>query len=137
MADAGLLITEFLAERPKSMYLNIGVDDVALGLFSRVEDPDLIHQQESSLCGPAAFLKAVAEDMPDVYARYVINLFKTGRGRIGTLDVKPSADCRRGYYKGARIAPVDWIALASLRDSENLVLDYDSPTARPAASPCP
>jgi hypothetical protein len=40
--------------------------------------------------------------------------------------VRPSTDCCNCRLDRTRIAPVDWVALASLRDSENTILDYQS-----------
>ena len=128
MADAGTIVSEFLAERPKCAFLNMDVDTVALGLFDRIAKPGGFDQREASLCGPAAFMRCWADDQPAQFAQYVVDLYKTGRGRIGSLDVRPGQGCRTGYHKNAQIAAVDWIALASLRDSENTFLDYDSPS---------
>lgn len=56
----------------------------------------------------------------------MIDLYRTGEGRLGKLAVKPSAGCRAYQPPAAKIHPVDWIAMASLRDSENTVFDYSS-----------
>ena len=64
--------------------------------------------------------------MPHLYTQYVIDLYRTGEARIGDLHVKPSAGCRAYQSPRDKIHPVDWIALASLRDSENSFLDYSS-----------
>jgi hypothetical protein len=56
----------------------------------------------------------------------VIDLFTTGKARIGSLEVKPSAACRVYQPPLDKIAGVDWVALASLCDSSNLILDVSS-----------
>lgn len=91
------------------------------------------NQQETSLCGPAAFFYALLKDRPDLYTQAIIELWETGETTIGQLHIKPSYDCRNpknfsDTAAGDRISAIDWISLASLRDSENALLDYDSPS---------
>ena len=128
MASAGDLITEFLAERPKGTFLNMDVDNLAVQMFDRVARPGSIKQEETSLCGPSAFFKWLLADRPELYVKYAIDLWKYGRARLGQLDVKPGSDCRKAWNRNAKIAQLDWLTCASLRDSENTFLDYDSPS---------
>src|ERR1700758_4038487 len=93
--------------------------DVVSGMIDRVKDPTKQNQADANLCGPAAFLYCLLNEHPDYYVGYVIDLFLTGKARIGALKVEPSLDCRYSTPPKGRIDPVDWIALASLRDSEN------------------
>ena len=91
------------------------------------------NQQETSLCGPAAFFYALLKDRPDLYTQAIIDLWETGETTIGQLHIKPSYGCRNpknfsDTAAGDRISAIDWISLASLRDSENALLDYDSPS---------
>jgi uncharacterized Zn-binding protein involved in type VI secretion len=90
------------------------------------------NQQETSLCGPAVFFYALLADRPDLYTQAIIELWETGETTIGQLHIKPSHDCRNpkkfsDTAAGDRISAIDWISLASLRDSENDLFDYDSP----------
>ena len=86
----------------------------------------MLDQGSTSLCGPAVFLYNVLKREPEDFAKYVIELYETGRGRIGSLEVKPGIDCRNYRPLGSQVAAVDWVALASLRDGANAVLDDDS-----------
>jgi hypothetical protein len=103
----------------------IARDAVVVGLRDRVNDPWKQNQLAASLCGPAAFFYCVLNYKPELYVQYVIDLFTTGKARVGSLNVEPSLGCR-AYDPGSKIAAVDWIALASLRDSENTIMDYSS-----------
>jgi hypothetical protein len=53
-----------------------------------------------------------------------MDLYDKGQAQFGTLTVKPGDACRN--YDPKRIDAVDWIALASLRDSENRYMSYAS-----------
>lgn len=101
-------------------------------LIERLAKITLPAQGESSLCGPAVFMYALLEDRPDLYKKYIKDLWDTGEARLGTLNVKPSKATRRPvnylYSNGdIRISAIDWISLASLRDTENTFMNYDSP----------
>ena len=104
----------------------IHLEDVVAGLRERVTDPTKQNQGAASLCGPAAFFYCVLNYKPELYVQYVIDLFTTGKAHIGSLKVEPSLPCRVYQPPADKIAPVDWIALASLRDSENTIMDYAS-----------
>ena len=74
---------------------------------------------------------------PEDFARYVIDLYETGRAKIGSLEVKPGADCRNYRVVADDVAAVDWVALASLRDGGNALLDYQSPSNEAAGITLP
>lgn len=64
----------------------------------------------------------------------VKQLWESGKANIGKLSIKPFNDgCRRvrNFYSentgNPKIPPIDWITLASLRESENTVLRLDDP----------
>ncbi|MDR0563401.1 MAG: hypothetical protein LBG78_00505 [Azoarcus sp.] len=101
---------------------------VAAAIADRAKEPFKINQANAPLCGPAAFMYCVASHDPEAYKQYVVDLLTTGEGRLGGLHVKPGADCRRANLPKTSgfINPVDWVALASLRDSSNQFLDMNS-----------
>jgi len=100
---------------------------IARGLRERVNDPKTIDQNQGSLCGPAAFCYCLLNTRPHLYVAYVIDLYTEGVGRINDLIVRPGKGCREFVSDSSQIADVDWIALASLRDSTNSDLAYSSP----------
>ena len=87
------------------------------------------NQGTTSLCGPAAFFYCLLIDRPDLYVKCVIDLWEKGEVKIKNLSIKPSEDCKKpkslenGRYN--KINGIDWITLASLRDSENIIFSYD------------
>jgi hypothetical protein len=120
------LIANFAAASGPGAFPNIRRTDVVDGLRARLADASTQNQGAASLCGPAAFLFCLLVDQPEVYVQYVVDLYTSGKAKIGSLAIHPSDKCRRYSPNPRQIAPVDWIALASLRDSENSVFDYDS-----------
>lgn len=89
------------------------------------------NQGASSCCGPATFFDSLLEDRPDIYQQSIIELWETGSTKIGSLEINPSDDCKHpsNFFDGTakKLPAIDWILLASLRDSENSFFDYQSP----------
>jgi hypothetical protein len=111
--------------------------DFVKTLESRKTDPYLINQSNAMLCGPAAFIYCFACEWPEEYGCYVLELAIRGEGKLGNLKVSPGKSCLDNAGQpstGWEIDPVDWVALASLRDSSNLVLGVDRPGASLIAS---
>ncbi|PJR51870.1 hypothetical protein CWM58_01640 [Klebsiella sp. H-Nf2] len=97
---------------------------------SRINYSSFPDQGRTSLCGPASFFYCLQMDRPDVYKQAAIDLWMQGKTKIGTLDITPGDGCKHPkgsfYFSGSeRISGLDWITLASLRDSENSIMSYD------------
>jgi hypothetical protein len=118
------MVREFAARTGASAFPQLRRVEVAGDLLLRVDAPHTVAQGASSLCGSAAFLFNLIKANPMAYAKYVIDLYEKGDAWIGKLHVTPSAACKASNGKGVR--PVDWISLASLRDSSNKAYTYSS-----------
>lgn len=131
--DYKVQISKFVQESPKSAFTNLGLNPnkFVLELRDRIEAPWKINQGAASLCGPNAFMTCVAARHPNAYASYLIQLWKHGEAYLGGLKVTPSAKCLSASVvsssggKGEAIRAIDWMALASLRDSSNKFFNYD------------
>jgi hypothetical protein len=123
---AKTLVAEFTSRSDPGAFPQIARADVAAQVAVRIESPGAIDQGSSSLCGPASLMYHLALDDPAAYAAYIFGLYEAGVGRIGDLVVEPGTDLRNYAPDPDEIAAADWIALAGLRDSENLFFNYDS-----------
>jgi hypothetical protein len=123
--EAHALVDAFAARGGGGVFIHILRGDVARGLNARIDKPTLISQESSSLCGPSALVLNLATKDPLAYAGYVTALFERGVADVRKLHVKAGKDLRH-YDPTGKIDPADWIALASLRDSENYFFDYQS-----------
>lgn len=63
-------------------------------------------------------------ELATISARYVIDLFEKGKAPIGRIFVEPGSDVR-SYSPPSSMEQVDWMTMASLRDSENFLFDDD------------
>jgi hypothetical protein len=120
------LIQKFPSLPKGRPFPRIDLADIVTGLHDRVQDPIKQDQGAAALCCPAAFFYCVLNYKPELYVQYVIDLFTTGKARIGSLEVKPGMGCRVYKPPADRIAGADWVALASLRDSDNMIMDVSS-----------
>jgi len=116
-------------------------------LKDRCNDPTNIAQEETSLCGPAAFMYCIAHERPNEYAEYVLDLASTGKAYLGNMEVAPKRNLSKPLSGDSvelppaqdvftagidRISPVDWVALASLRDASNYLFRMGRSTAEAA-----
>lgn len=94
------------------------------------------YQKRTMLCGPAVFTYCLMMDRIDLYQQAIWDLYQTGQTRLGSLLIKASSDIRKpddlfGTNKKTgveeiRIPAIDWIFMASLMDSSNIMWDMDS-----------
>jgi hypothetical protein len=128
MKTAQEWLTE-LSSGTTQAFPNIQRADMLTGLKERIATPKKISQANTSLCGAASLMYCLAALKDAVYAQYVVELYQTGTGKLGGLTIKPGTDCKKYKPSTAKgIHPADWVALASLRDSENDVFDYAEPS---------
>lgn len=124
--EAKKILDDFEKSPGSGSWPHLKSADIISGARARLDDPGKIRQGAASLCGPASLLFCLILNDPKAYAWYVTHLWTNGSAKIGTLDVKPGLSLRTYDPPASKIAPVDWMTLASIRDSENAVLSYDS-----------
>ncbi|UYZ82577.1 hypothetical protein MTZ49_08075 [Entomomonas sp. E2T0] len=93
------------------------------------------NQAASMFCGPAAFFYCVQKDRPDIYQQVIKELWQSGKTKIGSLKLEADKSVRhpKGFFTDngtVKIPAIDWIVMASLRDTENTGLfSINSPSA--------
>jgi hypothetical protein len=125
MPSVDILIAEFAGRDGDSAFANLARGEVADGLRQRLGNPVTLDQGAATFSGPAALLFCLMQDAPELYVQYVVDLFENGRTMLGALEIAPGEACRAASPPPDRIAAVDWIALASLRDVEMPVTSYE------------
>ena len=123
---AAEMVCEFLKRSPGTYFPKLHRDDVGIGLLMRIANPGLLNQGQASLCGPTALMFNLATDKPAAYVRFAIDLFEKGKAMIWRLQIEPGSDVRNYLPPAGSIPQVDWLTMASIRDSENAFFDYDS-----------
>lgn len=121
----GDLINTFANRRVPGAFPNVSRKQLAADLLARARNPSAISQGPTWMCGPAAFMYSFARDNPQKYVQFVTDLYERGVARAGEMEVKPSERFRNEPITPG-IPVADWVALGSLRDSENYFFSYHS-----------
>lgn len=121
------MVAGFRTGTRSSVWSHLHRATIADELEARVNDPTLIRQGVTELCGPATFLQSLASDDPVHYVRMAVELFSSGmthmirgpRGVAGGKFLRPDDDVRtfpipRGQ---GQISEVDWMMLSSIRQA--------------------
>jgi hypothetical protein len=118
---------DFLKGSGGTSFPHLDRDEVGIGLLMRIANPGMLNQGQAGVCGAAVMLFSVAKDNPGKYAQYTIDLYEKGKAHIEGFDIEPGADVRNYTLPAdAFMAPVDWMTMASLRDSENWIYHFNS-----------
>src|SRR5262249_43790847 len=94
-------------------------------VVDRIENPELINQEETYTCGPATFVYGLARKRPLVYAKFTCNLYAFGWATINQFKIVAPEDVltvQNNTVDRLGMCSADWVALASLRRSKNWVL---------------
>ena len=122
------IVDEYLSKMARehlvSPWKNIRKEDLGRGLKARVDDPTLISSKVVNLCGPAAFFHNLAIDDPVMYAQAGIDLYGPNVAKLGKRQFWAGRDLMNATPPSDMDA-ADWVVLASLRDHENIALDFD------------
>lgn len=130
--EATAAITAFAARTAASPW-KLDRAAVAARLQELVDDPDKVDQDSLNLCGPAVFVHYWLMRDPLAVVRFAAQLYDTGASVVGSTAVEPDDDSLLGQDYAAIAAaagadfckPADWMILGSLRDAENLFLDFE------------
>lgn len=116
-------------------YKNISKSDIIGSLTDRMDKPYLISQEDLMACGPAAFAQVFAEKKPVEFVRFALDLFQYGKGSFGNITITAKEIMKKRSpsdkdWTGRTMDPLDWMILATLRDSENIsLLPFRDPSA--------
>ena len=130
-AAAKKIVNDFANHTGGSAWPSLSRAKVTAGALIRIDDPNQISQKETNLCGPSCFVRSIALDQPETYARAIADLYEKGSATIGhggSRTVLTPSPALRNYPLPATagIDQSDWIILASLRDTPNWFLRYSS-----------
>jgi hypothetical protein len=88
-------------------------------LRDRLANPFAINQGGQPFCGPAAVLFQLVRSQPDRYVELCQTLWTIGGFQSQNHWIPASDDLRQASSGNLRMGAVDWMVLATLRESEN------------------
>jgi hypothetical protein len=100
----------------------LNINQVVYDLVLRILEPRLIRQGGFGLCGPASFAVMIAKTDPVAYAKLAHDLLTGGKATVKFLRIEP-CETVRNYDPADETGPADWLVLASIRNSDNIVAD--------------
>jgi hypothetical protein len=113
------LVCDFLRRSGHGQWPHLDRDEVGIGMLMRIAYRSSVDQNQTNLCGPAATLFNVLTDRPGAYARFAIDMYERGEAKMVDLSIKPEADLLSYALPSGQIDPVDWLTLASMRNSND------------------
>jgi hypothetical protein len=94
-------------------------------LRSRIADPFQINQGGQPFCGPASVLFELVRKQPSRYVQICQNLFESGGFQGTKLWIRADEELRGNVDRTLRMSQADWMVLATLRESENLLFPVE------------
>jgi hypothetical protein len=126
---AWTLVKEFGARPGPGVWQQLSRKQVAEQMLERIDDPSLVNQGSAGLCPSASVVYTLVSTRPDEYVKAVTDLYDFGRTQIGKWKIAPGTDLKNYQLPpAARIPAADWVIMASIRDSENWLIDYEAET---------
>ncbi|HUQ04040.1 MAG TPA: N-acetylmuramoyl-L-alanine amidase [Kofleriaceae bacterium] len=133
-AAAHAVVTELRNWSGTSPWRSLDRNTVCLRLDQLIDDPKLVQQGPTPLCGPASFFTCWIKRDPVAFARFAKTLFQTGASQIGTsYQVRPGQVLLGQDYGAARTAngrsdfpaQADWMVMGAIRNAEDEIFIWD------------
>lgn len=122
---ANAAINAFEKSSTPSQWVFLDKATIVKDLRSRVSDPFQINQGGQPFCGPAAVLFELVRKQPLRYVQICQSLFESGGFQSTTRWISASNSLRQASRGDLKMGQADWMVLATLRESENLLFPVE------------
>jgi hypothetical protein len=112
-------LAQFEQSSAPSAWPYLEKDILLAELRARVQDPFQVSQGGQPFCGPASVLFDLVRQQPQRYVQICWSLFTTGGFQGHGHFIAASEALRRASRGDLKMSMVDWMLLATLRDSES------------------
>jgi len=119
-------LTAFESSAVPGVWPYITKADLLSDLRVTVNDPLNVNQGFTPLCGPAAVVYELVRRDPVFFVQICQQLFETGQFAARTGRIVQPSDTLRNSRVRTGITTVDWMVMATVRDSENLLFHVDA-----------
>jgi hypothetical protein len=121
-------IAAFENDPGSGVFGEVSEADVISDVIAIVTDPvDHVNQGQTGLCGPAAIEFELVRRDPAHFVDIVHSIFEAGSFRSGTATYTASQDLRDSPVHPS-LTPANWLFMATLRDSGNVLLRITAQT---------
>ncbi|ASC73832.1 uncharacterized protein XM38_048060 [Halomicronema hongdechloris C2206] len=99
--------------------------EIIAEMRSHLRNPFTVNQGQQPFCGPASILFELIRKLPQRYVTLTRALFETGGFQGHSRQIQTSEALRQASQGNLRMGPADWMILATLRESENLIFPVE------------
>ncbi len=117
-------LTDFEQSNVAGVWPSLDKKQVVAQMRSRIDDPFQVNQGAQPFCGPASIAFELVRKQPLRYVHICRSLFETGSFAGYTQSITASNRLRQSRGK-LRMPQADWMLLATLRESDNLILPVE------------
>ncbi|PSR17112.1 hypothetical protein C8255_14325 [filamentous cyanobacterium CCP3] len=118
-------LTAFAQSTQPGVWPHLDKAEIVKEMRSRLRQPFSVNQGPQPFCGPASVLFELVRKFPLRYVELCQSLYETGEFQAATKVIQASAALRQASKDIAHLGPADWMVLATLRDSENLIFPVE------------
>lgn len=125
VSDAQAAIASFEKSVLPGLWPHLDKATIVAEMRSRVDNPYKVDQGQQPFCGPASVLFELIRKHPLRYVQICRQLFEVGCFQAKTRQVEASSRLRNSSKGNLRMGQADWMILATLRESENLIFPVE------------
>nr|MBC8489760.1 hypothetical protein [Bacteroidota bacterium] len=123
--DCLIEIKNFRNSTVPGVWLNINKTELIDDMINKLNNPFKVDQGSTPFCGPGSIIFELVSRYKTKYVQLCQSLYETGKFKAITVDIAPSETLKNSQVrKGISVA--DWMLLASLRDTENVLFTVES-----------
>lgn len=118
-------LQEFSRSQNPGVWPHLDKAEIIREMRSHLRDPFTVNQGQQPFCGPASILFELIRKDPERYVALGRSLFETGGFQGHSRRIQTSTALRQASQGNLRMGPADWMILATLRESENLIFPVE------------
>jgi hypothetical protein len=118
-------LAEFARSPQPGLWPHLDKGEMVQEMRRRLRDPYSVNQGPQPFCGPASVLFELIRKFPLRYVDMCRSLYETGKFQAFHRPIETSIALRQASKDIAPLGPADWMVLATLRESENLIFPVE------------
>lgn len=124
-AQALAALTAFARSPQPGVWPHLDKHAIVKEMRSHLHNPYSVNQGHQPFCGPASVLFELVRKFPLRYVELCHSLYETGGFQSTTQFIQTSERLRQASKDIVNLGPADWMVLATLRESENLIFPVE------------
>lgn len=118
-------LTAFAQSPHPGVWPHLDKAQIVREMRSHLHNPYTVNQGHQPFCGPASVLFELVRKFPLRYVECCQSLYETGGLQATAQFIQTSERLRQASKDIVNLGPADWMMLATLRESENLIFPVE------------